>query len=64
MNEVHVCPILMRTVIWSDGQCTENCAETEYPIVELKIVEGSDCIPALVFFALFSMDTHDGVCTR
>ena len=25
MNKVHVCPILIRTVIWSDGQCTENC---------------------------------------
>ncbi len=42
MNEVHVCPILMRTVIWSGGKCTEDCAETECPIDELKITEGSD----------------------
>lgn len=26
--EVHVCPILMRTVLWNDGHCTEKtCAE-------------------------------------
>ena len=26
MNEkvVHVCPMLMRTVIWEDGKCTED----------------------------------------
>ena len=23
-KEVHICPILMRTVIWEDGECTEK----------------------------------------
>lgn len=34
MNEkvVHVCPILMRTVIWEDGKCTEDCDEEDGPI--------------------------------
>lgn len=27
MKEVHVCPILMRTVIWEDGNCVEECNE-------------------------------------
>lgn len=31
-KEVHVCPILMRTVIWEDGKCTEECDEEECPI--------------------------------
>ncbi len=35
MKEIHVCPILMRTVIWIDGKCTENCPEEECPIVVL-----------------------------
>lgn len=32
MKEVHVCPILMRTVVWIDGKCTENCSEEACPI--------------------------------
>lgn len=39
--EVHVCPILMRTVLWNDGHCTEKtCAEKtcteDFPIHELE----------------------------
>ena len=39
--EVHVCPILMRTVLWNDGHCTEKtCAENtcteDCPIHELE----------------------------
>ena len=26
-TEVHICPILMRTVIWEDGKCAEECNE-------------------------------------
>ena len=33
MTEVHICPLLMRTVIWVDGKCAEICDE-ECPIVE------------------------------
>ena len=25
--EIHICPILMRTVKFEDGQCTEKCSE-------------------------------------
>ena len=32
-SEVHLCPLLMRTVIFENGQCTENCQE-ECPIRE------------------------------
>ncbi len=31
-KEVHICPILMRTVIWEDEKCTEDCGETDCPI--------------------------------
>ena len=39
--EVHVCPILMRTVLWNDGHCTEKtCTENtcteDCPIHELE----------------------------
>lgn len=27
MKEVHICPILMRTVIRSDASCQEKCGE-------------------------------------
>ncbi len=33
MKDVHVCPVLMRTVIWIDGECTEECGETDCPIL-------------------------------
>ena len=36
MKEVHICPILMRTVIWKDGKCQENCTEEDCPILPLK----------------------------
>ena len=35
MTEVHICPILMRTVIWEDGKCTEACNE-DCPILILQ----------------------------
>ena len=31
-KEVHICPILVRTVIWKDGKCTEKCDEDDCPI--------------------------------
>ena len=34
MKDVHICPILMRTVIWIDGKCTEECDENDCPIRE------------------------------
>lgn len=30
--DVHICPILMRTVLWRDGHCTEECKTTDCPI--------------------------------
>ncbi len=32
--EVHICPILMRTVRFIEGQCSELCEETDCPIQE------------------------------
>ncbi len=32
-REVHICPILMKTVIWADGICTETCAESQCPVL-------------------------------
>ena len=32
--DVHVCPILMRTVRFLDGNCSENCNESDCPILE------------------------------
>ena len=34
--EVHVCPILMRTVLWIDGHCTEKTCSEECLIHELE----------------------------
>jgi len=31
VNEVHICPILMRTEIWTDGKCSEECVEEDCP---------------------------------
>lgn len=33
MKEVHICPILIRTVMWEDGKCTEDCGEQDCPIM-------------------------------
>ena len=33
-QEVHICPILMRTVIFEDDCCTEDCQEEDCPIFE------------------------------
>ena len=38
MTEIHTCPLLMRTVIWEDGKCKENCTEEDCPILILKDV--------------------------
>lgn len=32
MTEVHICPILMRMVIWEGGECQEKCEEENCPI--------------------------------
>ena len=32
MTEVHICPILMRTVVWEDGICVEDCHEPDCSI--------------------------------
>lgn len=34
--EVHICPILMRTVRFEDGECTEQCEEDDCPVLELN----------------------------
>lgn len=34
MREVHICPILVRTVIFEDGCCTEDCEEEDCPFAE------------------------------
>lgn len=39
-EEMHVCPILMRTVKYRDEKCTENCGETECPVMGLHKDEG------------------------
>ncbi len=31
-RSVHICPVLLRTVIWIDNQCTETCSEEDCPI--------------------------------
>ena len=33
--EIHICPILMRTVIWEDGECKGHCDEEDCPIREI-----------------------------
>lgn len=31
---VHICPILMRTVKFEDGRCVENCNEADCPVCQ------------------------------
>ena len=31
-QDVHLCPILMRTVIWVNGKCTVECGEITCPV--------------------------------
>ncbi len=31
--EIHICPILMRTVKFVDGRCTEFCNEEDCPVM-------------------------------
>ena len=40
-REVHVCPILMRTVIFENQKCTERCDEQDCPVAELLKQEES-----------------------
>lgn len=35
MAEIHICPILMRTVKFIDGECSEQCKE-DCPVLELR----------------------------
>ena len=38
-EQVHVCPILMRTVVWSNGECTEKCGAEDCPLKDLYELE-------------------------
>ena len=40
--EIHVCPILMRTVKFIDGRCSEQCNEDDCPIIDLFKIENED----------------------
>ena len=33
MKDAHICPILMRTVVFEDGKCTEHCDCEDCPII-------------------------------
>lgn len=33
--EVHICPLLMRTVRFEDGCCLEQCSEDDCPVADL-----------------------------
>ncbi len=33
MKAVHICPILLRTVVFQDGKCRESCDEEDCPLV-------------------------------
>lgn len=33
-QEVHFCPILMKTVIWKNEKCTEQCKE-DCPVLQI-----------------------------
>ena len=35
-KEAHICPILMRTVIWENNKCIEDCKEEGCPILSLE----------------------------
>lgn len=39
MREVHVCPILMRTVIWENGKCVEECDKDDCPLMLILYLE-------------------------
>ncbi len=32
-KEVHLCPILMKTVVWKKGKCAEECKIKECPFL-------------------------------
>ncbi len=34
-TEIHICPILMRTVIWEEGKCKEDCTAEECPLLNM-----------------------------
>lgn len=31
-KEGHICPLLMRTVVWIDGKCAEQCDKMKCPL--------------------------------
>lgn len=33
MRDIHICPFLMRSVVWEDGKCMEQC-DKDCPIKE------------------------------
>lgn len=35
-KEVHLCPLIGRTVIWENGKCSEDCKEDDCPIAMNK----------------------------
>ena len=35
-REVHICPILMRTVVFVNKQCIQQCGEDDCPIKDLE----------------------------
>ena len=35
MKEVHICPVLMRTVIFENGRSIEDCNEEDCPCLEM-----------------------------
>lgn len=40
MNQnVHICPVLMQTVIWENGDCKEDCSEEDCPILKMLNIE-------------------------
>ncbi|HOO90643.1 MAG TPA: hypothetical protein PLA74_07440 [Syntrophales bacterium] len=41
MVEIHICPILMRTVKFIDGECSEQCKE-DCPVTDLTRREDED----------------------
>ncbi len=36
MMDIHVCPILMRTVNFEDEKCTEQCSRKDCPIENME----------------------------
>ncbi len=44
MTEIHICPLLMRTVKFVDGKCTETCNEADCPVMKIiNPTENEEC---------------------